>query len=298
MKVGLIGVPINYGCDKDGTQYGPKKLRLNNLVETVKKTGIDIYDVGDVPIEKTNENDKFKHDENIKYYKSIYSANENLANSVCKLLNHGYFPLILGGDHSIALGSISGSSRYFKNLGVVWIDAHGDFNTEVISESKNAHGMPLALLCGYGKKDFLNLYDNGTKLKETNIFHIGGRDFDTNEEKLIKSTMINLYDKKVINTKGFKWILNDILKKCKSQNIDSLHISLDIDFLDKDLVPGTGTRVNEGYTLEDIEYILKMLVKSGFVKSMDFVEFNPLLDDNNKTLDICQKLLVYFLELF
>lgn len=294
MKVGLIGVPTNHGCDKDGVQYGPHKLR-SSLENIFKNENIEVEYIKDIDVEIIHKDDKFKDDQNIKYYKSIHNTNEKLANTVYESLKEGYFPIILGGDHSLGLGSISGVSKYFNNLGVVWIDAHGDFNTEVVSESKNSHGMPLAFLSGYGKKELVNLYYEGTKVKEENIFHIGGRDIDTKERELLNSTNVNLYDKSVIDTHGFKWILDDILEKCKNQDIDALHISFDIDFMDKHLVPGTGTRVDYGYSVEESKYILRKLMESNMVKSMDFVEFNPLLDDQDKTLDICNELLKYFI---
>ena len=297
MKIILIGVPQNHGCDKDGVQYGPQKLVENNLEDRLREKGIEVEYIKDIEVEKVNSEDKFKDDKNIKYYKSIYDTNEKLADSVYKTLNNGYFPIILGGDHSLALGSISGASKYFNNIGVVWVDAHGDFNTEITSESKNAHGMPLAFLSGYGKKELVNLYYEGIKVKEENIFHIGGRDIDIKERELLNQSKVNLYDKSIVDEKGFNWIIEDILKKCKQQNIEVLHISFDIDFMDKYIVPGTGTRVEGGYTVEDSKYVVRRLIESNMVKSIDFVEFNPLLDENNKTLYICDELLMYFIEL-
>lgn len=297
MKIILIGVPQNHGCDKDGVQYGPQKLVENNLEDRLREKGIEVEYIKDIEVEKVNSEDKFKDDKNIKYYKSIYDTNEKLADSVYKTLNDGYFPIILGGDHSLALGSISGASKYFNNIGVVWVDAHGDFNTEITSESKNAHGMPLAFLSGYGKKELVNLYYEGIKVKEENIFHIGGRDIDIKERELLNQSKVNLYDKSIVDEKGFNWIIEDILKKCKEQSIKSLHISFDIDFMDKYIVPGTGTRVEGGYTLEDSKYVVRRLIESNMVKSIDFVEFNPSLDENNKTLYICDELLMYFIEL-
>lgn len=297
MKIILIGVPQNHGCDKDGVQYGPQKLVENNLEDRLREKGIEVEYIKDIEVEKVNSEDKFKDDKNIKYYKSIYDTNEKLADSVYKTLNNGYFPIILGGDHSLALGSISGASKYFNNIGVVWVDAHGDFNTEITSESKNAHGMPLAFLSGYGKKELVNLYYEGIKVKEENIFHIGGRDIDLKERDLLNQTKVNLYDKSIVDEKGFNWIIEDILKKCKEQSIKSLHISFDIDFMDKYIVPGTGTRVEGGYTVEDSKYVVRRLIESNMVKSIDFVEFNPLLDEDNKTLYICDELLMYFIEL-
>ncbi|MFR2795609.1 arginase [Romboutsia timonensis] len=296
MKLGLIGVPQYHGCDNNGVQYGPQKLRTNNLEKTLKSKGIKVKYIKDIEIEIIDNKDKFKGDKNIKFYESIYNTNIKLADTVYNSLNEEYFPIILGGDHSLGLGSISGASKYFDNIGVVWIDAHGDFNTEVISESKNAHGMPLAFLTGYGKKELVNLYFEGVKVKEENVFHIGGRDIDEKERELLNQTKVNLYDKEVIDKKGFTCIIEEILKKCEEQNINALHISFDIDFMDKYLVPGTGTRVEGGYTVEDSKYILKELIESKLVKSMDFVEFNPLLDEDNKTLDICNELLEYFVE--
>lgn len=297
MKIILIGVPQNHGCDKDGVQYGPQKLVENNLEDRLREKGIEVEYIKDIEVEKVNSEDKFKDDKNIKYYRSIYDTNEKLADSVYKILNNGYFPIILGGDHSLALGSISGASKYFNNIGVVWVDAHGDFNTEITSESKNAHGMPLAFLSGYGKKELVNLYYEGIKVKEENIFHIGGRDIDLKERDLLNQTKVNLYDKSTVDEKGFNWIIEDILKKCKEQSIKSLHISFDIDFMDKYIVPGTGTRVEGGYTVEDSKYVVRRLIESNMVKSIDFVEFNPLLDEDNKTLYICDELLMYFIEL-
>lgn len=297
MKIGLIGVPLNYGCDKEGVQYGPQKLRSSILENMIGDEKIDVDYIGDISVDKISLEDKFKDDKNIKYYKSIHNTNEKLADLVYNSLNDGYFPVILGGDHCLGLGSISGASKYFNNIGVVWVDAHGDFNTEIISESKNSHGMPLAFLTGHGKKELVNLYYEGIKVKEENVFHIGGRDIDEKERELLDTTKVNLYDKPVIDEKGFTWILEDILKKCENQNIDALHISFDIDFMDKYLVPGTGTRVEGGYTVEDSKYILRELIESNLVKSMDFVEFNPLLDEDNKTLNICDELLEYFVSL-
>lgn len=296
MSINLIGVPTNHGCDKDGTQYGPQKLRQSQIIDIIEKNQLEVNDLGDIHVEIIDQKDKLKDNKNIKYYKSIYNVNNELAEKVYESLNSEKFTLIIGGDHSIALGSISGASKNYGNLGVVWIDAHGDFNTDEISESKNSHGMPLSFLCGYGKKELVDLYYEGQKIKEENVFHIGGRDFNIEEAKLLKSSKVNLYDKEIIDKIGFENILEDIKDKCIKQNIDAIHISLDIDFMDESLVFGTGTRVKGGYTVEDTKYILKELFKCGLVKSMDFVEFNPLLDEDNTTLELCKDLLNYTFE--
>ncbi|MEG0857449.1 MAG: arginase [Terrisporobacter sp.] len=294
MKIGLIGVPTYHGCDNTGTQYGPSKLRNSKIVEIIGKSGVEVIDLGDIHVEEINEADKFKEEKNIKYFNSIYNTNLELARQIDSSLEKDIFPLILGGDHSIAIGSISGASKHSKNLGIVWIDAHGDFNTEISSPSKNSHGMSLGVSCGHGDSRLVNLYYDGIKVKEENIFHIGGRDIDSGEQELIDSSKVNMYDKKVIDKIGFTNVLEDIMKKSKEQSIDGIHISLDIDFIDKYLVEGTGTRVAGGYTVEDTKYILSTLLETGIIKSMDFVEFNPRLDVDNKTLEICKDLISHF----
>ena len=295
MKLSIIGVPTYYGCDNNGTQYSPEKLRNANIINLIKDNGeIEVADLGDIDIKEVIERDKFKNEKDIKYFESIYDLNLKLAKAVDKAFDGSEFTLILGGDHGIGLGSITGASKHSKNLGVVWIDAHGDFNTCETSPSKNFHGMPLACLCGHGDSRLVNLYYNGVKIEEKNVFHIGGRDIDKDEQELLDNSKVNLYDKKVIDKIGFENVIYDILKKCNEQDIDGLHISLDIDFMDKFIVEGTGTRVAGGYTLDDTKYILRCLINTGIVKSMDFVEFNPKLDVNDNTLKICKDLLIYF----
>lgn len=295
MKLSIIGVPTYYGCDNDGTQYSPEKLRNANIIKLIKDNGeIEVADLGDIDVIEMMEKDKFKNEKNIKYFESIYDLNLKLSKAVDDAMANSDFTLILGGDHGMGLGSITGASKHSQNLGVVWIDAHGDFNTSSTSPSKNFHGMPLACLCGHGDSRLVNLYYEGVKIKEENVFHIGGRDIDEGEQKLIDNSKINLYDKKVIDKIGLEDVVNDIIRKCREQELDGIHISLDIDFMDKFIVEGTGTRVAGGYTVEDTKYILRRLMETGIVKSMDFVEFNPRLDVNDNTLEICKDLLSYF----
>lgn len=298
MKLSVVGVPTYYGCDNNGTQDSPGKLRNANIIDLIKKSGnVEIQDFGDIDIKQVVKKDKFKIEKSIKYFESIYDSNLKLAKVVDKSMDKSDFILILGGDHSIALGSITGASKHSENLGIIWIDAHGDFNTCEISPSKNFHGMPLACLCGYGDSRLVNLYYDGIKINEKNVFHIGARDIDKKEQQLIDNSKINLYNKEVIDKIGFEKVIDDIIKKCNIQHIDGLHISFDIDFMDKFIVEGTGTRVGGGYTINDTKYILKRLMETDIVKSMDFVEYNPKLDVDDNTLEICKDLLKYVGEL-
>ena len=196
MKLSIIGVPTYYGCDNNGAQYSPEKLRNANIIKLIKDNGeVEVADLGDIDIKQIIERDKFKNEKDIKYFESIYDLNLKLAKAVDKVMDDSDFTLILGGDHGIGLGSITGASKHSKNLGVVWIDAHGDFNTCETSPSKNFHGMPLACLCGHGDSRLVNLYYNGVKIEEENVFHIGGRDIDKDEQELLDNSKVNLYDK-------------------------------------------------------------------------------------------------------
>lgn len=287
MNINIIGVPTFYGCDKSGPQLGPDKLREKKIISTIKKYNHNVYDFGNVYVENVDENEKFTSNPSMKYFKPLLDINNNLAHIVNTSLETGYFPLIVGGDHSIALGSISGVSKFFnKKFAVVWFDAHGDINTFETSESKNIHGMPLASLMGYGHNDLKSLYTNTIKISEDNVYHIGGRDIDSGEKKFIQNTNMNMYYPEDLIAKGFDSIIDNILYNLHSKNIDSIHISFDLDFIDSKYVPGTGTRVENGFTVDESKHLLTQLLKSGMVKSMDLVELNPLLDKDDVTADI------------
>lgn len=287
MDINIIGVPTFYGCDKNGPQLGPDKLRENGLLSVLKKYNHTVFDLGNIYVNKVSESEKFASHPDMKYFESILELNTNLAHSVNCSLYSNCFPLIIGGDHSIALGSISGVSNYFeKKIAVIWFDAHGDINTFKTSESKNIHGMPLASLMGYGHSKMKNLYSFGAKIKESNVFHIGGRDIDTGEKEFIKNTDMNVYYPNDICSYGLDSIVDNILNDIYNKDIDAIHISFDLDFIDSKYVPGTGTRVDNGSTVDDAKYLLAKLAQSGLVKSMDLVELNPLLDIDDITTKI------------
>lgn len=296
MDISLIGVPIMYGCDRQGAQYGPDKLRQKGIIETIKKHENNIYDLGNLYIPYIPEMDKLTFHDTIKYLKPIVYINTNLAHCVYSALTSNSFPLVIGGDHSLGLGSISGSSKFHKELGVIWIDAHGDINTHETSPSKNAHGMPLGAALGKGDSSLVNLYFYGTKVKPENTFIIGARDLDEGEIKLAKELELNLYTMDTIKKSGLKSIIEEVLDKIKNSNIDGIHLSFDIDVLDKSLVPGTGTPVKNGFNIEEAKMILKSLLDTKMIKSMDLVELNPLLDENDTTSNLCVELVDFIFE--
>ncbi|WP_123053839.1 arginase [Clostridium sp. JN-1] len=290
MNISLIGVPIFFGCDKRGVEYGPQKLREKNIIEVLSKNHT-VYDCGDIYVKDILEEEKYKCHPSLKYLSPITNINTNLAHLVYSSLTAGSFPLVIGGDHSLGLGSISGASKYFNNLAVIWVDAHGDINTDKTTPTGNIHGMPLASAMGVGFDKLTNLYYKGKKIDCKNVFIIGARDLDEGEKVLIKENNLNVYSTEDVHNMGMSRVLEEVLHKVKLNNVDSIHLSFDIDCLDPSLVPGTGTPVENGLYLEDAKYILKYLMQTKLVKSMDFVEFNPKLDKDDITADMCIDLL-------
>jgi len=290
MYISLIGVPIKYGADREGVQYGPQKLRDMGIVNVAKEYRENVIDLGNLYIPEVPESEKYAQHKNIKYLNPIVDMNTNLAHLVYSTLNSDSFAFVFGGDHSLGLGSISGASRFYKNLAVIWIDAHGDINTYETSPSGNSHGMPLAAALGKGHPDLTNIYFKGQKVKPANTYILGARDLDEGEIELAKNLNLNLYTMDRIKEMGIDTVLDNVLRKIKESEIDGIHLSFDIDALDKKLVHGTGTPVDGGFNVEEAKEILKTLLDTRLVKSMDFVELNPKLDENDSTANLCIEL--------
>lgn len=291
MNINLIGVPIKYGCDKDGVQYGPDKLRELGIIDIIKKNGLNVYDMGNIYVPDILDECKYDWHETMKYFIPIVDVTTNLAHSVYISLMTESFPFVLGGDHSIGMGSIAGASKYFEEIAVIWVDAHGDINDTETSPSGNIHGMPLAASMNVGHSNLVNLYYEGIKVKPENVYIIGARDLDPGEVILAEKLNINLYTMDEINNIGLESVLNDTINKVKSSNVDGVHLSFDIDVLDNAIAPGTGTPVKDGLNVEESKLILDRILTSKFVTSIDFVEFNPVLDIDDKTSKICVELL-------
>lgn len=292
MKISIIGMPLYYGCDRNGAQHGPDRLRENGLIDIAKNNGHEVYDMGNIYIPNIPIEDKYKDHPKVKYLNPVADASTNLANNVyCSLMGHG-FPFVIGGDHSLGAGSIAGASKYFNDLAVIWIDAHGDINTDETTPSGNAHGMPLAASMNVGHSRFTNIYFQGQKVKPENVHIIGVREIDDGELDLIKRLDLNFYTMDTVREMGLKNLLQKIISDIRAAKVDGVHLSFDIDVLDASLVPGTGTPVNNGFSMEEAKEILAAFLKEKFVTSMDFVEFNPLIDhEDERTLKNCLDLL-------
>lgn len=291
MDISIIGMPLFYGCDRPGVEKGPDILRENNLDKILEKNH-HVTDLGNIDVDYIESKDKFLENDKLKYLKQVVDANNRLASKVYEALTNNTLPFIIGGDHSLALGSIAGSSKYFGNdLGVIWIDAHGDINTETTSPSGNIHGMPLAASMGIGYDKLTTIFFESFKVKPENVFILACRDLDQGEVELIDKLKINVWNIDEIQNGDLDKIISDLLSKIKEKNIKNIHLSYDIDCLDPEYVPGTGTPVDNGLTFEESKKLLKSILSTSLVKSMDFVEYNPELDSNNRTKETCIELL-------
>ena len=280
-----------YGCDRPGVEKGPEELRKSNLIDIFEENHT-VYDLGDIEVEKANAEDKFLSNSKLKYLDQVVNANNNLATKVLEALENNTLPFIVGGDHSLALGSIAGSSQFLGNdLAVIWIDAHGDINTHETTPSGNIHGMPLAASMGIGYEKLTSIFFNNFKVKPENVFILACRDLDEGEIELIDKLDINVWTNQDINNKGIDKVVKELLSLISSKNIKNIHLSYDIDCLDPEYVPGTGTPVSDGLSFSESKSLLEAILGTSLVKSIDFVEYNPDLDQNNRTKETCIELL-------
>lgn len=292
MDINLIGVPLYYGCDKVGVDDGPNTLRKAGVKQALESKNNKVYDLGNIYVEKNIDKNPFNAGVNAKYINEILEVNESLAQQVYASLCAKGFPVIVGGDHSLAVGSLAGVSKFYEDdLAVVWIDAHGDINTFETSPSGNVHGMPLAASMGVGAKSLTNLFFDGVKVNSKNVFIIGARDLDKGELELIEELKLNVWTMDDIKSIGMDKLCEQVKEKLISLGVNNVHISFDVDSIDPVHIKGTGTPVPNGFTVDEGKEILKTLFDTKLVKSMDFVEFNPKLDDTDVTLNNCMDIL-------
>lgn len=292
-KINIIGVPVKYGCDNEGPNLGPDTMRNQGLIDILKQTGKEIYDLGNIYIPPATNKDR-DFDPHMKYFKQVCEITTNLAEQTSNSIATGAFPIVIGGDHSLGLGSVSGISKQLDNLCVLWIDAHGDINTYKTTGSRNMHGMPLAALMGEGDERLVNLFYEGTKIKYENVVMIGCRDLDAGEEELIENRGLTVQRMIEIREKGLEESIKEVINKIENQGIENIHISLDIDSIDPQYAPGTGTDVNKGFTPDELKSYLSAIISTGKLRSMGLVELNPLLDDKDmKTTNLCLDILQF-----
>ncbi|HEB2376435.1 TPA: arginase [Staphylococcus aureus] len=281
--IDIIGAPSTFGQRKLGVDLGPTAIRYAGLISRLKQLDLDIYDKGDIKVPAVNIEKFHSEQKGLRNYDEIIDVNQKLNKEVSASIQNNRFPLVLGGDHSIAVGSVSAISKHYNNLGVIWYDAHGDLNIPEESPSGNIHGMPLRILTGEGPKELLEL--NSNVIKPENIVLIGMRDLDKGERQFIKDHNIKTFTMSDIDKLGIKEVIENTIEYLKSRNVDGVHLSLDVDALDPLETPGTGTRVLGGLSYRESHFALELLHQSHLISSMDLVEVNPLIDSNNHTAE-------------
>lgn len=287
--ISIIGVPMDLGQTRRGVDMGPSAIRYAGVSERIENLGYHLYDEGDINIEP-REKVHTDTDTNLKNLKAVADGNERLANKVNEVLEAKRFPLVLGGDHSIAIGTLAGVAKHYENLGVIWYDAHGDLNTAETSPSGNIHGMPLAASLGIGHPVLTNIAGYSPKVKPENIVIIGARSLDEGERELIKELGIKVYTMHEIDRLGMTTVMEETINYLKERT-DGVHLSLDLDGLDPHDAPGVGTPVIGGISYRESHLAMEMLAESNLITSAEFVEVNPILDERNKTATVAVALM-------
>ena len=284
MNVRIIGIPLDLGQALRGVNMGPSAVRYAGLADRLRQIGYRVTDNGNINIPiretliKTGE-------ENV--LSAIIRASEKIYTAARVAVEEGSLPVFLGGDHSIAIGSIGGVTHN-EPCGVIWIDAHGDYNDPEISESGNIHGMPLSILMGKGCTELINIGRPGAKLKPENVVLIGVRDLDIKERKVLRESGIKVYTMRDIDEQGMSKIIKSALDRLSS--VDKIHVSLDVDGIDPRFAPGVGTQVPGGLTDREAHLLMEILADSKKLSSMDIVEINPMLDRYNQTAQLAIEL--------
>ncbi len=279
-KLSLVGVAIDLGAGTPGVSLGPAAIRYAGIVERLENIGYDVVDKGDIVAIKPAS----PHSEgtNLKNLDEVTRVNTELCKKVSDIMAEGRFPLVLGGDHSIAIGTIAGVLQHKSNLGVIWFDAHGDINTAETSPSGNIHGMPVAVSLGLGHERLTSIGGSDKKLDAKKIVFVGCRDLDSGERKILKDLGITVFTMHEIDRLGMTEVINRAIA-IASDGTDGIHVSFDLDSMDPVFVQGTGTRVPGGLTYRESHLALEMIALTDKVVSAEFVEVNPIIDNKNQT---------------
>jgi len=279
-KLSIIGMPMDLGQMRRGVDMGPSAIRYAGINERLNPLFDEIHDLGDIAIGRPEV--VVDKESNLRNLDLVAEKNTMLAEKVDESIQSGFFPLVLGGDHSIAIGTLAGVAKHYKNLGVIWYDAHGDLNTAETSPTGNIHGMPLAASLGLGHPLLTELGGYSPKVKPENVVIIGARALDEGEKDLIKEIGIKVYTMHEIDRLGMTKVMEETIAYLKERT-DGVHLSLDLDGLDPSDAPGVGTPVMGGISYRESHLAMEMLEESKIITSAEFVEVNPILDEKNKT---------------
>jgi arginase len=283
-KIRIIGVPMDLGQSRRGVDMGPSALRVAGLQSRLKQLGHTVEDIGNVAVKQPEEQPY--GEKRAKYLNEIAETCRGLAEMTEQTLAEGLLPLVLGGDHSIAIGSCSGVSDFFrkqsKKIGYLWLDAHGDMNTPESSPSGNVHGMPLAALIGYGAPELVELLGYKPKIEPRNVAIVGVRDLDAKERRLVKDSGVHALTMRDIDERGMREVMSEALRFAMDDT-DGVAVSLDMDVIDPSDAPGVGTPVRGGITYREAHLAMEMIADSEAMVSLEIVEINPVIDLHNTT---------------
>jgi arginase len=299
-KVGILGVPLGFGAETKGSELGVAAMRLAQirgkaLIEHIRELGYDVKDYGDVECIKPEAAANVC--ENPKYLNEIVAASKNMVEGVKQILEDDAVPVILGGDHSIAIGTFSGISSFFhakeQEVGLIWFDAHADINTHETSVSGNVHGMPLAAILGHGEKKLVNLEGFKPKLNPKFCAHVGARDLDTAEKQQIRKLGMrdNFFTMSDIDKRGMLACVKDAIV-IASQASGGFAVTFDVDVIDPRFAPGSGTLVRGGITYREAHLALEVIAEHSGMRSFEIVEVNPMLDKSNITVELAGELIL------
>ncbi len=289
----IIGAPLDMGSDRRGVDMGPSALRMAGLNRRLAALGYEVDDLGNVMVEQQESLPEGPR--HAKYLPQIAAVCERIGDAVTQAAADGKAPLVLGGDHSIAVGTVSGMARALRKkrhkIGVVWIDAHADMNTPQSSPSGNVHGMALACLIGLGPPELAKLYGFVPKVDPRNVVLVGVREVDILERPQVRDSGVTVFTMRDIDEKGMRWVTEQAIEVA-SRGTAGYHLSLDMDFVDPQYAPGVGTPVPGGATYREAHLAMEMMADSGGIVSMEVVEVNPVFDEVNRTADLAVQLVL------
>jgi arginase len=291
-QIRMIGVPLDMGASRRGVDMGPSAVRVAGLEKRLEALGHHVTDGGNIRVEIVET--QSVGSKNARYLREIAETCTRTAQVVAKTLEEGATPLVLGGDHSLAAGSCSGVSEFYRRqgqkIGLIWLDAHSDFNTPETSPSGNVHGMPLAALLGLGPEPLSSIYGFAPKIAPENAVLIGLRDIDAAErENLRQAEMTEVYTMRDIDERGMRAVMEEALRAAGRGTV-GYHVSLDMDWIDPEDAPGVGTPVRGGATYREAHLAMEIIADHGRMLSFEIVEVNPVIDEHNRTADLAVEL--------
>ena len=290
-QVHIIGVPLDLGGGRRGVDMGPSAVRIAGLGERLAAMGCVVTDKGDLttPIPET----QVTRDPTKRYIKDIAKVCQRVYQQTWQSITDGALPIVIGGDHSLAAGSVGASADYAiekgGKLGVLWVDAHGDMNTPATTTSGNVHGMPLAALVGTEPVELSSIGRNSPKLQTEHVVLIGIRNLDEAEKKRIRAAKVHVFTMKDIDRHGIAAVMKRALK-IATTGTTGLHVSFDLDACDPTIAPGVGTPVKGGLDYREAHMVMEMVADSGLLRALDLVEVNPILDSQNQTATLATEL--------